>query len=633
MLLPRATLHHGYLPILLAMCTGCSGALGAADEALSESDAGSSTPSPDATEPGAGSDSASAAPTGSVDGEQGGAGTPGATQTAPDDAVTPPNPTATGGSTTPDSNDVNPDSETPASACESAAIDPGPAPLRLLSREQYENTLTSLFGSVPDLSTALSNRVPSLDIGAGQGDVSQVELEDFQRAAEVVAASAAAGDALTTLAPCSEDRDGRDCARDFIVDFGARAYRAPITDEADIERHLELFDVGNETDFRHGIELLLRGMLQSSRFLYKVELGSGEPEGSSIDGAGSVRLSGYELAARLSYAFWQAPPDAALIQAAEDGSLGADAGLESAATRVLQDPRAAATVRGFLEALVHLGALRSLSKDAALYPEWQNGALASSLEGQARHFFDHVLNDEQGQLSSLLVSPRVYVDATLAPYYGVELEADENFEPLDVNETAAGLLTLPAFLAWAAKPDESSPIYRGKFVREMLLCQVPPAPPAKIPPAPEVDPNVSTRERLKQHEVDPGCSGCHSLLDPIGLGFEHFDAIGRYRKEDGGEPVDARGEIIGTRSLDGEFDGVQELATRLSDSDEVRACIARQYFRYVLSRFDVKQDACSLERLTSAFVDAGADLNTLPSAIVKTSAFSHRRALQLNPAN
>lgn len=144
------------------------------------------------------------------------------------------------------------------SACTGATADPGPSPLSLMTRVQYLNVLDDLFESLPDLSSAFTSIVRATSIGAGQGDVSQVELEDFQRAAELVAQHAVEGERLTTLAPCADDAEARTCARDFVLAFGARAYRAPLTDDVDIERHLTLYDAGATTDHRHGVELLLR---------------------------------------------------------------------------------------------------------------------------------------------------------------------------------------------------------------------------------------------------------------------------------------------------------------------------------------------------------------------------------------
>jgi len=219
----------------------------------------------------------------------------------------------------------------------------------------------------------------------------------------------------------------------------------------------------------------------------------------------------------------------------------------------------------------------------------------------------------------------VFVNAALEPYYGPS--SGEAFRAVQGEDgTASGLLTLPALLSLKAKPSESSPIYRGKFVREALLCQTLPSPPANIPKPPDVEPGVSTRERLAQHEVDPKCSGCHRLMDPIGFGFEHFDAIGRYRATDGDQPVDASGELVSTDDTDGRFDGVVELGARLAGSAAVEQCVAKQWFRFAIGRFEQKMDACSMKTVTDA-LRAGRSLNALPEAVVRSAAFRYRRPI------
>lgn len=506
--------------------------------------------------------------------------------------------------------------------CEpSAAIDPGPSPLRLLTREQYLNTLRDLFGSAGALSGSLSSVAEPSEFGLLQADVSLVEVEDFQRAADSVAAKVVADKTLlASLVPCTGS-DKRACARNFVQRIGSRAYRAPLTDATDIERHLKLYDLGAKTSHEHGVELVLRGMLQSSRFLYRVELGSEEKVADN-----AVRLSDYELAARLSYTFWKSLPDATLSDAAAAGKLRTPAELNAQLTRMLADPKGKSALSQFLATFMHLSRVPTLVKDPALYPEWQSDAFRSALSEQARRFFQHVLEQENGALAALLTSTSVPINQTLADLYGVRAGADFSLVARDDGHTA-GLLSLPAFLAIQAKPNESSPVYRGKFVRESLLCQQLPAPPANIPKPPEVQADVSTRERSRQHEADPSCNVCHKLLDPVGFGFESFDGIGRFRSTDGGRTVDASGALVGTRDADGEFDGVVELGARLAESAQVEECMTRQWFRFALGRFEQGVDDCTLTRVVDAFHAEGASLHALPRAIVESDAFRYRRPI------
>ncbi len=127
--------------------------------------------------------------------------------------------------------------------------------------------------------------------------------------------------------------------------------------------------------------------------------------------------------------------------------------------------------------------------------------------------------------------------------------------------------------------------------------------------------------------MDAVCSGCHQLLDPIGFGFENYDSIGQYRTQDGGKPVDASGNVVSTRDMNGPFNGVAELAAKLAVSSEVKECVARQWFRFAINRFEQPVDGCSMKAVVDSFDAAGQNLNSLPQAIVQTDAFLYRRPL------
>jgi len=514
-------------------------------------------------------------------------------------------------------------------SCTASTPDPGPTSILLLSRAQYINTLQGLFGAVvPNLDSALGadTSYQATQFGLVQADVSQAGLGSYQAAAEQVAAAVvASAPTLAGIAPCAAGAVQRTCAQTFVQNFGALAYRAPLTDPADIARHMALYDVGAMTSHAHGIEMVLRGMLQSPRFLYRVEVGTTDQAGPS-----AVKLSGFEIAARLSYDLWNTLPDATLTQAAAMGALATKAGVGAQVTRMLQDAKGSTVVRSFLEGLTQLAGLPSVVKDATLFPTWTatGSTLPASMQGQARAFFDDVLGKQNGTLSSLLTSSRVFVNGDMAAYYGVT--GGNTFQPLDLPAgKVSGLLTLPALLTLNAKPDQSWPIYRGRFVREALLCEELPAPPANVPKPPTVQPGVSTRQRLSQHETDPTCSGCHKLMDPIGFGFENYDSIGRFRTLDGNQPIDASGEIIAPSDVNGTFNGVAQLATKLAGSAQVEQCFARQWFRFAMSRYEQDPDSCSMKNLLDAFHASGSSLNSLPQALVQTDAFLYRRPLGL----
>lgn len=508
--------------------------------------------------------------------------------------------------------------------CADHVVDPGPSPMRLLSRQQYLSTVKDLVGDVAGLEQALGPSDAASAFGLVQPDVTQVELEHYQAAAQAIAAAVVSEPArLDRLAPCAAGAAPTECAKSLVTKLGALAYRAPITDAADIDRHVQLFSGGAATSYAHGVELLLQGIFQSPRFLYRVEVGTGERVSEK-----AVKLSPYEIAARLSYALWDSPPSERLVETAATGGLNDAAGVSSQLDWMLQDPKGQKLVNRFLESWLHIGQIDRMVKSSEQYAQFQSATFKESLKGQARAFFEDLLTKQGGKLQALFQSQTVFYNRDLGDYYGVTgTDAFQSLERAD--GTAAGILTLPVVMAVQAKPDESSPIYRGRFVREALLCQQLPAPPANIPPAPTVTPGVSTRERAAQHEADPTCAGCHLLLDQVGFGFENYDALGRYRTEDGGKPIDASGQLVGTRDANGPFNGVQELAEKLAGSAEVKECVTRQWFRFAMARFEQPVDGCSMKSVLDDFDAAGQDLNALPRATVQTDAFLYRRPLDM----
>ena len=305
------------------------------------------------------------------------------------------------------------------------------------------NTLQGLFGAVtPDVSGALgpdsSYQITDgqvAEFGLVQADVDLASVTNYQTAAELVASAVVSNPTtLSALDPCSAGSDRRTCAETFVRTLGAVAYRAPLTDPADVARHMALYDAGAVTSDAHGIELVLRGMLQSPRFLYRVEIGNGEP------GPSAVPLTGYEVAARLSYVLWNTLPDQTLIQAAASGALTTGAQVSAQVARMLQDPKGQSLVSSFLQAMIQLPGLPSAVKDASIYPAWTGDpALPASMQGQARAFFSDVLERQGGSLSALLTSSTVFFDRDLAGYYGAT-GGDDTFQSLALPAgQAAGL--------------------------------------------------------------------------------------------------------------------------------------------------------------------------------------------------
>ena len=502
------------------------------------------------------------------------------------------------------------------------APQPGPSPIRRMNRFEYDNTVRDLLGDdsrpaqgFPDEEEALGFNNNADALG-----VTGLLAEHYLTAAETLAAKAALD--LPKLLGCDPQADGEDaCARRFVTEFGRRAYRRPLED-AEVDALFAVFAGARaQFDFETGIRLTLTAMLQSPHFLYRVEFGAPI---ASDDAALKVRP--YELASRLSYFLWATMPDDALFEAAASGALETREDVAAQAQRMLADPRARVTVRDFHGQWLYLSRIEQMEKDPDVFPEF-DPAIKPQLRAEAEAFLEHVIWDGEGDLDTLLLAPFTFMNKPLADYYGVTGPAGDALEKVELPEGhASGILTLGGVMAFLAKPNQTSPIHRGKFIRERILCQAVPPPPDNIViTPPEVDPNLPTRERFKEHSEDPLCGGCHQLLDPVGFGFEHYDGLGRWRDIDAKLPIDASGEVIAAE-VAGKFDGVPDLAAMLVSSPEVEGCMTRQWFRYAYGRAETLDDKCTLDQLGDGFAASGRNIQDLIVALTQTDAFMYRRA-------
>ncbi len=445
-----------------------------------------------------------------------------------------------------------------------ATPSPGPAPLRRLTIAEYNHTVRDLLGDKTAPATAFppdttagvfSNSATSLT-------VSPLLAQGYQQAAEALAATAIATPAK--LVACDPKTGDDACATAFIASFGRRAFRRPVTPDESTALLALYADVRTGGVFLDGIQAVIEAVLQSASFLYRPELGVGDPATNGV-----VPLAPYETASRLSYLLWGSMPDDVLLDAAGAGQLATPAQIEAQARRLLADPRAKDATREFFEQWLHLRGLDGASKDPTLYPGFDDVTRASMF-AESRAFFDWVMWQADGRVETLLTAPTSFLDANTAKLYGVTLSGGGTGPQLTALDPTkrAGILTQPSLLSTLAKPNQSSPILRGKFVRERFLCQdLPPPPPNLVIVPPKVAPGATTRERFAQHDKDPACSGCHSLMDPIGFGFEHYDAVGAYRTTDNGLPVDATGWFPGgALDVNGPFKDAIDLGNRLAAS-------------------------------------------------------------------
>ena len=404
--------------------------------------------------------------------------------------------------------------------------------------------------------------------------------------------------------------------------------------QTEIDRFKSVFDWAiADADlgrFEDGIEVVLQVMLQSPSFLYRPELGEGTPIEGDV-----VPFTSWEMATKLSYMLWNTMPDDALFAAAEADELQTKEQIAAQATRMLEDEKARDLVRNFHTQWLQLTHLDSVTKDTGVYPAYQS-SLRGLWKEEIQTFVEQVMLEGDGSLETLLTADYSFMNEELASFYGddvLDSVAGAEFRQVQVDpERRAGFLTSAGLMATHANLNQSSPVFRGKFVREQLMCNTLPLPPNDLViEPPQLDPTKTTKEQFEEIGANPACAGCHTLMNPIGFIFEHYDGIGQWRDQQNGKNIDATGEVVQTDDIDGDYDGAVELASALAGSTQVRECVSSQWFRFAYNRTVTAEDSCSVEQLNDVFRSSGFNIKALLVALTQTNAFLYRRAVELEP--
>jgi hypothetical protein len=511
--------------------------------------------------------------------------------------------------------------------CPTTAITP--TPLRRLTKFEYANTVRNLL----NVTSTAPNDLPADEVtdgfsnNAGVLTVSPLHAEKYVLVSEALAKQAVTSNLAALTGNCNTTTRGEDaCATDFANSFGRRAFRRPLTTE-DRTLLMAAYTAGRTGgSYAEGIEVMIRAALQSSHFLYRLETTA--PSNAS---AQLVPLSAYELASRLSFLIWGSGPDDGLLDAAGRGELADRSMVATRARTMLADPKARVAITDFYNQWMGTSRLDITTKSATQFPAY-SAAVRDAMKAETPAFVEYVLWTGDHKLQTLLTSQTTFVNSALAPIYGVTATGTTpQMVTLPASQGRAGILTQAGFLAVQAHPDQTSPVLRGKFVRTKLMCHNVPPPPMDVDiTVPDVTEAPTARQRFAAHEeVGASCKSCHQLMDPIGLAFEGFDSIGRFRTTENNVSIDLSGNMLGSRNgeIDGPFTGVRELAMKLATSDQVRDCVATQWFRYSTGRTEEVPDGCSLTTLQDAFTASGGDLVELVVAMTQTDAFWYRAPL------
>ncbi len=370
----------------------------------------------------------------------------------------------------------------------------------------------------------------------------------------------------------ADEKPGKDeKTRDFCRHFVERAFRRPLTDaqrQLYIDRRFQ-----GAPDLDTAVRRVILFTLISPRFLYV-----------STDSVPQATAS------RLALEMWDSLPDDTLRQAAAAGKLSTDEQIRAQARRMLADPRAKTKLRLFFLQWMKVETPPELSKDPKTFKAF-DAAIATDLRTSLKMFVENVMWDKASDFRQLLLANYTYMNDRLANYYGQELPGGDDGPKTDFQKVVfepgqrAGILSHPYLMAVFAHPADTSPILRGVFIsRGVLGLALRPPPEAIAPLAAELQPSMTTRERVELQTRPEACQSCHATINPLGFALERFDASGRLRQEEKGRPINAAGAY---RTRDGKqvrFAGPRELAEFLANSDEVHQAFLEQLFRYLVKQ-------------------------------------------------
>lgn len=507
-----------------------------------------------------------------------------------------------------------------------------PLAVRRLTHSEYNHTVRDLLGDEVEP----ANSFPKEDFVNGfknqleaQG-VSPLQAEAYGKAAERLARSAFRGGDPHGLIPRPpESPTDAAAAETFVRRFGLKAFRRPLSD-GEVERYRSLFleEAGRSRSFHAGASLVVETMLQSPHFLFRIERGASSPNAQ------------YEIASRLSYFLWGTMPGDELLRAAEKGELATAKQVEAAARRMLDDPRARGAMEEFLAQWLRFDRVLEATRDRRRFREF-NAEIAAAMAEETRRLFHHLVWNDQNFME-FFTAGYTFVNPDLARLYGLPAPS-EDFAKVDypADSGRSGVLGHGSFLVLTSKPAETSPTARGLFVRNHFLAQEIPPPPAGVNtvlPNVTEDSPMTNRQRLDVHLNSESCAGCHRLIDPIGLGFEQYNAIGVFQKKmvlqfpgargDEGRgrkstikelDVDASGYIQGME--DSSFSTPRELGHLLAGSKTCQRAIVKQLFRYAFGRQETVKDQPVVDALFERFRDSGFRFRELIVALVTSELF------------
>lgn len=425
---------------------------------------------------------------------------------------------------------------------------------------------------------------------------------------------------LVWIAKPGSGQSDRKAARRILSKFAERAYRGPVT-RSEIDRLVGLFQRAKArgAPFEQAVGLGLQAILVSPKFLYRAEKGGSE--------SGEYRLSGYELASRLSYFLWMSMPDQELMELAGQGGLGTEETLRGQVARMIADPKSKVFTSTFVGEWLGFSELGgAIRPDDVAFPEF-TPALGEAMLAEGTRYFDRIVRENRSLLE-LLDSNYSFLNEDLSRLYGVEGVVGREIRLVKFDDSRrGGVLGMGAVLTATSLPTRTSPVVRGKWVLETMLGEdLPPPPPnaGDLPEQGESSKGMTMRQMYEMHRNEARCAACHDRIDPIGFGLENFDAIGRWRDTESDQPVDATGILPGGES----FNGPGELKKiLLGRREEFARMMSAQMLRFALGRDLEYYDEPVVQRISNATIRNGYSALTMIMEVADSYPFRYRRGL------
>lgn len=406
------------------------------------------------------------------------------------------------------------------------------------------------------------------------------------------------------------------CQRKIVADLAYRAFRGPVSPEK-VDRLVAISDGAQRRggSFEEGISLAIATMLASPNFLFRIEDAPANSQGAPA--------RQYALASKLSYFLWSSMPDEELLRAAEKGTLRNPEVLNAQARRMLADPKAWALVENFAGQWLEIRRLESAQPDRERFPDFDEYLRASMLK-ETQLFFQYVMRDNRSILD-FIDGPYSFLNERLARHYGISGVRGSEFRKVDLAGTGrSGILTQASVLEVSSYGNRTSPVLRGKWILDNILNSPPPPPPANVPSLDEdaVGSSASLRQQLEQHRKNAVCASCHARMDPLGFGFENFDAVGAWRTLDGKFPIDPSGVLPDGKA----FRGADELKVVLRQQKDIFAeGLAEKLLTYALGRGLDRSDQPAVKQIVTRMAADDYKFSSLLLGIVDSAPFQMQR--------